>query len=185
MSLNEVDWAGLLQDTVSFPPDLEIVVHSSDLASSVLQQRFFCHKLLLSAASPVFLEMFRWIQHGEIFQMNHTNPEAFQKVINFIYHKKPVSVHNRGSGSSIGLIKLVLDVLSLAARFKMKKLVRFCESVVEDKVKLSPDNVTAVQEVLLSNPEVSEKARGNIILKYKLMIRRQLVRSCSSEEELQ
>ena len=113
----------------------------------------------------------------------HTFPPDLE-IMDFIYHKKPVSIHNGGPGSSLGLIKLVLEVQVLASRFKMKNLEKFCETVIDQKVMLTRGNIRGVQEFLCSNTDLTDSVRKNITLKYTSMIRRQLARSCSSQEEL-
>ena len=79
---------------------------------------------------------------------NNTNPEAFKKVIDFIYHKSPFKVKRGCLGSSFSYIKLVLEVLCLAVKFKLPKLVKFCEDVVEKKITVTSANC---QQVLRPN----------------------------------
>ena len=51
-------------------------------------------------------------------------------------------------GSSFSYIKLVLEVLCLAVKFKLPKLVKFCEDVVEKKITVTSANC---QQVLRPN----------------------------------
>ena len=103
------------------------------------RQKFGCHRLLLSIASPYFRSQLRkpevkWLLFDD------TNPEAFKKVVDFIYHKRPFKIQNGGLGSSFSFIKLVLEVLCLAVKFCLPKLVKFCEEVVEKKITLTSAN---------------------------------------------
>ena len=162
MSLNEVNWQKVFSDNDSFPPDLVIIVQTSDKSCSIQRygrlfrhsklarrincsrQKFGCHKLLLSVASPYFCSQLsknkdEWMLFSDI------NPEAFQKVIDFIYHKRPFKVHNGGLGSSFSCIKLVLEVLCLAVKFQLPKLVKFCEEVVDKRLTLTTENSLQVK----------------------------------------
>ena len=93
-------------------------------------------------ASPYFCSQLSK-NKDEWMVFNDINPEAFQKVIDFIYHKRPFKVHNGGLGSSFSCIKLVLEVLCLAVKFQLPKLVKFCEEVVDKRVTLT--NVNSLQ----------------------------------------
>ena len=175
MSLNEVNWSAVLADPATFPPDLEVVASTSDPTCSVLRQRFACHRLLLSVSSPVLHAELRRLQ-GSALQLQDTNPQAFAKVLEFIYHRKPFRVHNGELGSSFQFAKLVLDVLDLAAQLQLPKLVRFCEEVAEQKVVVTSTNCGALQALLCSSPLVTVAARSSLILKFRSVARRQLAR---------
>ena len=111
------------------------------------RQKFGCHRLLLSIASPYFNTLLKRSKEQWIL-FNNTNPEAFKKVIDFIYHKSPFKVKRGCLGSSFSYIKLVLEVLCLAVKFKLPKLVKFCEDVVEKKITVTSANC---QQVLRPN----------------------------------
>ena len=166
MSLNVVNWQKVFSDNDSFPPDLVIIVQTSDKSCSIQRygrsfrhlklarifverinssrQKFGCHKLLLSVASPYFCSQLSK-NKDEWMLFNDVNPEAFQKVIDFIYHKRPFKVHNGGLGSSFSCIKLVLEVLCLAVKFQLPKLVKFCEEVVDKRLTLTTENSLQVK----------------------------------------
>ena len=95
-------------------------------------------------ASPYFCSQLSK-NKDEWMVFNDINPEAFQKVIDFIYHKRPFKVHNGGLGSSFSCIKLVLEVLCLANKFQLPKLVKFCEEVVDKRVTLTNENSLQVK----------------------------------------
>ena len=57
-------------------------------------------------------------------------------------------MRNGGLGSSFSFIKLVLEVLCLAVKFELPKLVKFCEDVVEKKITVTSANC---QQVLRPN----------------------------------
>ena len=107
------------------------------------RQKFGCHRLLLSIASPYFSARLQR-SNDQWILFNDTNPEAFQKIIDFIYHKRPFKVRNGGLGSSFSFIKLVLEVLCLAVKFELPKLVKFCEDVVEKKITVTSANCQQV-----------------------------------------
>ena len=72
---------------------------------------------------------------------DNTNPAAFKKVLDFIYHKKPFKIGKSGaSGSSYPFLKELLEVLGLANKLKMEKLVKFCEMIVVRKLTITSDN---------------------------------------------
>jgi len=183
MSLNEVNYQKVLTDQESFPPDLEILVQTSDTSCSIQRQKFGCHRLLLSIASPYFCSRLRNPEDKWLL-FNDTNPEAFKKVVDFIYHKRPFKIQNGGLGSSFIYIKLVLEVLCLAIKFQLPKLVQFCEKVVEEKITLTSANSQKVQDFLSSNEGVTQVARNGLLLKYKSVARRKLVRAGVPPEEL-
>jgi len=182
MSLNEVNWQKVFSDNDSFPPDLVIIVQTSDKSCSIQRQKFGCHKLLLSVVSPYFCSQLSK-NKDEWMLFNDINPEAFQKVIDFIYHKRPFKVHNGGLGSSFSCIKLVLEVLCLAVKFQLPKLVKFCEEVVDKRVTLTNVNSLQVQNFLASNKDVTLAVRNGILLKYKSVARRRLVKAGISPEK--
>jgi len=182
MSLNEVNYQKVLADHDSFPPDLEIVVQTSDPSCSIQRQKFPCHRLLMSIASPYFRSRLRnpedkWILFEE------TNPAAFKEVIDFIYHKRPFKIQNGGVGSSFLYIKLVLEVLCLAVKLRLPKLVKFCEEVVEKKITLTSANSRQVQDFLSSNEDVTLSTRNGLLLKYKSVARRMLIKAGVPPEE--
>ena len=49
-----------------------------------------------------------------------------------------------GLGASFSFIKLVLEVLWLAVKFELPKLVKFCEDVVEKKITVTSANCQQV-----------------------------------------
>ena len=53
-------------------------------------------------------------------------------------------MRNGGLGSSFSFIKLVLEVLCLAVKFELPKLVKFCEDVVEKKITVTSANCRQV-----------------------------------------
>jgi len=152
-----------------------VVVSTSDPTCSILRQRFACHRLLLSVSSPVLRADLCHLQ-GHALELHDTNPQAFAKVLEFIYHRKPFRVHNGELPSSFQFAKLVLDVLGLAVRLQLPKLVRFCEEVAEQKVILTSVNCSDLQALLCSSPLVTVAARSSLIHKFRSVARRQLAR---------
>ena len=99
----------------------------------------------MSIASPYFRSRLqnpedKWILFEE------TNPAAFREVVDFIYHKRPFKIQNGRLGSSFSYIKLVLEVLCLAVKLRLPKLVKFCEEVVEKKITLTSANSRQVHD---------------------------------------
>ena len=135
-----------------------------------IEHKFHCHKLLLSVASPVFRQMFLSLPSSSSYVLDTASPEAFQRLLDFIYTKKPYRVHQGGSGSEIQVVKLVLDVLGLANRFKICQLVVHCERVVESLL-VTSDNCQDVREILCSSTNISDKARNDLIRKYRSLVR--------------
>ena len=112
--------------------------------SKIFRQKFACHRLLLSVVSTYFQERLHNWQDQWLF-FDDTSPEAFQKVIDFIYHKKPFKIGKSGvPGSSFQFIKMTLEVLGLANKFRLAKLVNHCEEVVAMKIRLTRDNCQQV-----------------------------------------
>ena len=143
-----------------------------------LRQKFPCHRLLMSIASTYFRSRLRnpeekWILFDE------TNPEAFKEVVNFIYHKRHFKIQNGGLGSSFSYIKLVLEVLCLAVKFRLRKLVKFCEEVVEKKINLTSANSQQVQDPSKIIPNYVVVCLGKPIVTLTLCIS-ELCRSISS-----
>ena len=139
MSLNEVNWRNVFVDHKSFPPDVEFLV-TEGTDTEVVQQKFLCHKLLLAAVSPVFQEQFFGTNGSAdlsnsriIIRIPDCSPTAFQKMLEYIYYQKPYKLNSlRNVEEGTEGIKLVMDTMSLALRFKLKKLVSFCEETAED-----------------------------------------------------
>ena len=103
------------------------------------RHKFGCHRLLLSIASPYFYSQLRNPEDKWLL-FNETNPEAFKNVVDFIYYKRPFKVQPSGLGSNFSYIKLVLEVLCLAVKCRLPKLVKFCEELVEKKITLTTAN---------------------------------------------
>jgi len=182
MSLNEVNYQKVLSDPDSYPSDLEILVQTTDPSCSIQRQKFGCHRLLLSIASPYFRSRLRNPEHKWLL-FNETNPEAFKNVVDFIYYKRPFKVQPSGLGSNFSYIKLVLEVLCLAVKCRLPKLVKFCEELVEKKITLTTANSQQVQDFLSSNKDVTMAARKGLLLKYKSVARRRLIKSGVPAEE--
>jgi len=85
--------------------------------------------------------------------------------------------HNGGLGSSFSCIKLVLEVLCLANKFQLPKLVKFCEEVVDKRLTLTNENSLQVQNFLASNKDVTLAVRNGLLLKFKSVARRRLVKA--------
>ena len=111
----------------------------SNILWRISRQKFGCHRLLLSIASPYFRDRLR-NHEDKCFPLNNTNPEAFKKVVDFIYHKRRFKIQNGDPGSSYTYIKLVLEVLCLATKFQLHKLVKYCEEVAHAKIMLTSAN---------------------------------------------
>ena len=162
MSLNEVNWRNVFGDHKSFPPDVEFVV-TADTDTEVLQQKFLCHKLLLAAVSPVFQEQF-FGANGSAGSLNNSilviripncNPSAFQKLLEYIYYQKPYKLNSlRNVEEGTEGIKLVMDTMHLALRFKLKKLVSFCEETADRTIVVNALNYVKVQQLMMGHKDL-------------------------------
>jgi hypothetical protein len=128
--------------------------------------------------------MFLSLPSSSSYVLDTASPEAFQRLLDFIYTKKPYRVHQGGSGSEIQVVKLVLEVLGLANRFKICQLVVLCERVVESLL-VTSDNCQDVREILCSSADITDKARSDLIRKYWSLVRRRLGRSLPAGQGLQ
>jgi len=161
MSLNEVNWRNVFGDHKSFPPDVEFLV-TEGTETGVLQQRFLCHKLLLATVSPVFQEQFFGASGSTgrpnsrmVIRIPNCNPAAFQKMLEYIYYQKPYKLNSlRSAEEGTEGIKLVMDTMDLALRFKLKKLVSFCEETAEKTVVVNHLNYLEVQQLMLNHKEL-------------------------------
>jgi len=161
MSLNEVNWRNVFTDHKSFPPDVEFLV-TEGTETKVLQQKFFCHKLLLATVSPVFQEQFfganRSAGSGDsrmVIRIPNCNPAAFQKMLEYIYYQKPYKLNSlRNVEEGTEGIKLVMDTMDLALRFKLKKLVSFCEETADKTVVVNHQNYLEVQQLMMNHKEL-------------------------------
>jgi len=165
MSLNEVNWRNVLGDHKSYPPDVEFLITNKNLANEVSQQKFLCHKLLLAAVSPVFQEQFYANVPDDLFNRTRLvvrlvdcNPAAFEKMLEFIYYQKPYKLNSLRHVEGTEGIRLVLDTMDLAQRFKLNKLVSFCEETAEKTVIVNSQNYIEVQELMLSH-----KVNGKVL----------------------
>jgi len=161
MSLNEVNWRGVFSDHKSFPPDVEFLVNNKD--SSILQQKFLCHKLLLSVVSPVFQsQFFSEVSAagvgGErlVVVINDCNPAAFQKMLEFIYYQKPYKLNSSRQVADKEGISLVMDTMHLAVKFKLRKLASFCEETVNKTVVVNSQNYKEVQKLMMMHKELGK-----------------------------
>jgi len=147
-----------LGDHKSYPPDVEFLITSKKSANEVSQQKFLCHKLLLAAVSPVFQEQF--FANGPddlcnrsrlVVRLVDCNPAAFEKMLEFIYYQKPYKLNSLRQVEGTEGIRLVLDTMDLAQRFKLNKLVSFCEETAEKTVVVNSQNYIEIQELMLSH----------------------------------
>eukprot|EP00092_Neocalanus_flemingeri_P041656 GFUD01045368.1.p1 GENE.GFUD01045368.1~~GFUD01045368.1.p1 ORF type:complete len:348 (+),score=92.70 GFUD01045368.1:76-1119(+) len=178
MSLNEVNWRHVFTNHKSFPPDLEFLVTNKDGSSSVQQQRFLCHKLLLAAVSPVFQSQFFGEGTGLgteklVVVINDCNPVAFQKMLEFIYFEKPYKLNRSNQVVDTEGIKLVMDTMALAVKFKLDKLARFCEQTANKSVMVTSQNYWEVQQLMMAHKELGkinsdycEKFRSLVLTKF-------------------
>lgn len=161
MSLNEVNWRSVFSDHKSFPPDVEFQVNNKD--SSILQQKFLCHKLLLSVVSPVFQSQFfsevsaaGFASERLVVVINDCNPAAFQKMLEFIYYQKPYKLNCSKQVSDKEGISLVMDTMHLAIKFKIRKLTSFCEETVNKTVVVNSQNYKEVQKLMMTHKELGK-----------------------------
>ena len=103
---------------------------------SACERRFYGHRILLAAVSPVFQsELFkeessllRLTKDKEriIIIVDDSSPAAFQKMLEFIYYEKPFKLNNsRGEINDTEGISLILDTLHLAVKYRLVKLKSF------------------------------------------------------------
>jgi hypothetical protein len=161
MSLNEVNWRSVFSDHKSFPPDVEFQVNNN--YSSIIQQKFLCHKLLLSVVSPVFQSQFfsevsaaGLASERLVVVINDCNPAAFQKMLEFIYYQKPYKLNSSKQVSDKEGISLVMDTMHLAIKFKIRKLATFCEETVNKTVVVNSQNYKEVQKLLMTHKELGK-----------------------------
>jgi len=161
MSLNEVNWRSVFGDHKSFPPDVEFLV-TEGTETGVLQQKFLCHKLLLATVSPVFQEQFFGANRSAglldsrmVIRIPNCNPAAFQKMLEYIYYQKPYKLNSlRNVEEGTEGIKLVMDTMDLALRFKLKKLVSFCEETADKTAVVNHLNYLEVQQLMMNHKEL-------------------------------
>ena len=173
MSLNEVNWRSVLSDHKSFPPDVEFTVTNQD--SSVIQQKFLCHKLLLAAVSPVFQSQF--FSSGPaglsgdqlIVVINDCNPAAFQKMLEFIYYQKPYKLNTMRQEAGKEGISLIMDTMHLAVKFKLRKLKSFCEETAHKTVVVNSHNYKEVQKLMVAHKELG-KIHSDLCEKFKSVV---------------
>jgi len=156
-----VNWRNVFADHKSFPPDVEFLV-TEGTKTGVLQQKFFSHKLLLATVSPVFQEQFYGVNRSVglldsrmVIRIPNCNPGAFQKMLEYIYYQKPYKLNSlRNVEEGTEGIKLVMDTMDLALRFKLKKLVSFCEETAEKTVVVNHQNYLEVQQLMMKHREL-------------------------------
>ena len=166
MSLNEVNWRRVFTDNKSFPPELEFLVTNKDSVSSnssstVLQQKFLCHRLLLAAASPVFQTQFfsegvGMVTERLVVVINDCNTAAFEKMLEFIYYLKPYKLNNTRQVVNMEGINLIMDTMALAVEFNLGKLASFCEETVRKVVMVTSQNYKEVQMLILAHKEFGQ-----------------------------
>jgi len=156
-----VNWRNVFADHKSFPPDVEFLV-TEGTETGVLQQKFLSHKLLLATVSPVFQEQFYGVNRSVglldsrmVIRIPNCNPGAFQKMLEYIYYQKPYKLNSlRNVEEGTEGIKLVMDTMDLALRFKLKKLVSFCEETAEKTVVVNHQNYLEVQQLMMKHREL-------------------------------
>jgi len=166
MSLNEVNWRNVLEDKNSFPPDVEFIVTEGINDTGTLPQNFLCHKLLLAAVSPVFQNQFfanysvGMFNDRMIVRVPNCNPRAFQKMLEFIYYQKPYRLNSSKQVEGIEGIKLVMDTMDLAIRFKLTKLVTFCEETAAKTIIVNSKNYSEIQKLMMNYKELGMIHQG-------------------------
>eukprot|EP00092_Neocalanus_flemingeri_P041896 GFUD01045630.1.p1 GENE.GFUD01045630.1~~GFUD01045630.1.p1 ORF type:complete len:452 (-),score=122.32 GFUD01045630.1:52-1407(-) len=175
MSLNEVNWRNVFTDHKSFPPDLELRVTNKNGSSSVQEQKFLCHKLLLAAVSPVFQSQFfgegtSQVAEKLVVVINDSNPVAFQKMLEFVYYQKPFKLNSSKQVVDTEGIQLVMDTMALAVKFKLDRLAKFCEETANKSVMVTSQNYREVQKLMMAHTEFGKINRdycekfGSIVL---------------------
>ena len=166
MSLNEVNWRNVLEDNSSFPPDVEFSVTEGTKYTGILRQNFLCHKLLLAAVSPVFQDQFfaKGSASGSddrmVIRIPDCNPKAFQKMLEFIYYQKPYKLNTSRQVEDTEGIRLVMDTMDLAVRFKLTKLVTFCEDTANKTIIVNSENYREVQKLMVNHKELGMMRQG-------------------------
>ena len=182
MSLNEVNWRSVLSDNKSFPPDVEFTVTNKD--TSVIQQKFLCHKLLLAAVSPVFQSQF--FSSGPaglsgdklIVVINDCNAAAFQKM--FIYYQKPYKLNTMRQETGKEGISLIMDTMHLAVKFRLRKLKSFCEETAHKTVVVNSQNYKEVQKLMVARKELG-RIHSDLCEKFKSVV---FTRLCRDRQDL-
>ena len=173
MSLNEVNWRSVLSDNKSFPPDVEFTVTNKD--TSVIQQKFLCHKLLLAAINPVFQSQF--FSSGPaglsgdklIVVINDCNPAAFQKMLEFIYYQKPYKLNTMRQETGKEGNSLIMDTMHLAVKFRLRKLRSFCEETAHKTVVVNSQNYKEVHKLMVARNELGS-IHSDLCEKFKSVV---------------
>ena len=107
-------------------------------------------KISASCCMKQFIQAEVWLSQAPSF---HCQPllllptaQSFGQVASLQRHEPPFKVRPSGLGSCFSYIKLVLEVLCLAVKCHLPKLVKFCEELVERKITLTTANS---QQVLI------------------------------------
>jgi len=182
MILNEVNWRNVLNDRKAFPPDVEFLLSSK---VSACHRRFYGHRILLAAVSPVFQsELFkeessllRLTKDKEriIIIVDDSSPAAFQKMLEFIYYEKPFKLNNsRGEINDTEGISLILETLHLAVKYRLVKLKSFCEETLSKTVVVDANNYREVQRLMLSRNSYGGTACEDLCEKFGSLVFRRL-----------
>jgi len=97
---------------------------------------------------------------GMIVRVPNCNPKAFQKMLEFIYYQKPYRLSSSEQVEGIEGIKLVMDTMDLAIRFKLKKLVTFCEETAAKTIIVNSKNYSEIQKLMMNYKELGMIHKG-------------------------
>ena len=121
MSLSSVKWSRFYGDSPRVPYDVRFKV--LDISDPPNFKVFSAHKLLLAAASSTFESQF----YGELFEdaeevyIEDSHPDAFEKLLQFIYLGKKTELAPSMKLHDIKTIRLVYDVMVLADKYMINE----------------------------------------------------------------
>merc|ERR1719219_2315817 len=115
--------------------------------------------MLLAAVSPIFEEQF----HGkykseEVVDIAHSEPEAFRKLLEYIYKGKSFKLTSTEKFSSINTIKLVFSVMSLADRYMIWDLKEICQATLLSSTIITEENIFDIVKVAGDHTHLSHLA---------------------------
>ena len=133
LSIKKSEFAAVLNPSTDIPTDLKIDVHEDENKVTV----FHAHKYYLALVSKVFRRRFfgSLRETSEIIDVRGTTAQAFETMINFVYHRK--------CKIKFKSVKGIVDIANLAEMYDVKGLMVGVEKAV-NRIQMNLKNVVLV-----------------------------------------
>ena len=162
MSLLAVNW-GQFYDASStkLPHDVKFKV--LDPQDPPNYKIFSAHKLLLAAVSSSFKAQFyddHYEDNSNEISVQDTQPEAFEKLLKYIYFGKKVVIAPTIKFHDLKTIQLVFDVMILSDKYFVNELKDICENLLLKSTVITENNMFDVVNLVDSNTHFSSVRKG-------------------------